>query len=781
MAGNIKGITIEFNGDTTKLDRSIKNAEKSIKGVDKELKSVDRALKFNPTSVELWRQKQDLLKKKISDTETKLNSLKEKQKQLDAKKVSKNSEEYKKLRREIIETESKLKHFKGELIKLGSAKLTALGNQFKQIGSKMMSTGRTLSMYVTAPLVGAGTIAAKKFAEVDKVMTLTNSTMGNTKEQAELLNQAMKEAAASSTYGMKDAANATLNFARAGLTAEQAAAALAPAMALAAGEGGNLDTVSGGLVATINGFHGSFDEAGHYADVFANACNNSALDVNSLSTAMSVAAPIFSAAGYTIDDAALYMGVMANNGIEANKAANSLKTGLARLISPSKQGAEMMDELGVSVTNADGSMKDSVQIQSELHDAFGQLSESEQIAAASAIFGKSQMAPWLALINTAPGDVDKLSESLMEEGTAAQMQADMMSGFGGSLEKLKSGLDVLATSFGEALAPMILTVANGLQAVVDWFNQLDAGARSVIATIGVIAAALGPLLVIGGAIMSGAGTLMTMLGSLGTVLAGLSAPIIAIGAAIAALVAAFVLAYSKSSEFRSAVGQLLNVIKAAFIPVFASAKKMVGELWKTIVDTATSVGNTLAPAIKTLLPVIKMVATIMAGRLKAAFTVITVAVKLLSAAIKGIAIVFAGVVAKVSSLVSSIKSKFEQVSKAFKGMFSGGFKMPHIPLPHFAISPKGWKIGDLVKGKIPSLSVNWYANGGIFDSPSLIGVGEAGSEAVVPLDKLWDAIANINGGIVININGYNGDPNELAERVKQVLIGETKRRRLAWQ
>ena len=187
---------------------------------------------------------------------------------------------------------------------------------------------------------------------------------------------------------MNDAATATLNFARAGLDAEQAAAALAPAMNLAAGEGGNLDTVSGGLVATINGFHGSFEEAGHYADVFAAACNNSALDVDSLSGAMSVAAPIFSAAGYTVNDAALYMGVMANNGIEADKAANSLKTGLARLISPAKDGAAKMAELGISVTNADGTMKNSIQIQRELHDAFGKLSESEQIAAASAIFGK---------------------------------------------------------------------------------------------------------------------------------------------------------------------------------------------------------------------------------------------------------------------------------------------------------------------------------------------------------------------------------------------------------
>jgi TP901 family phage tail tape measure protein len=172
----------------------------------------------------------------------------------------------------------------------------------------------------------------------------------------------MKEAAANSTFGMSEAATATLNFARAGLDAEQAAAALAPAMNLAAGEGGNLDTVSQGLVATINGFGDSFENTSNYADVFASACNNSALDVDSLSSAMSVAAPIFNAAGYSVNDAALYMGVMANNGIEASVAANSLKTGLARLVSPTSEGAAAMEQLGISVTNADGSMKDSVTI-----------------------------------------------------------------------------------------------------------------------------------------------------------------------------------------------------------------------------------------------------------------------------------------------------------------------------------------------------------------------------------------------------------------------------------
>ena len=387
----IKGITVEIGGDTTKLQTALKGVNTEIKNTQSQLKDVEKLLKLDPGNTELLSQKYRTLQQEIQATKEKLNTLKEASKQADQalKDGTISQEQYDALQREIAETEQSLKSLEQEYKNFGSVQaqqVAAAGEKMKEFGGKVESAGKTLTTHVTLPLAAVGAAGAASFAEVDKTMQLTNKTMGNTAEEAELLNKAMKDAAANSTFGMKDAATATLNFARAGLDAEQAAAALAPAMNLAAGEGGNLDTVSGGLVATINGFHGSFEEAGHYADVFAAACNNSALDVDSLSSAMSVAAPIFSAAGYTVNDAALYMGVMANNGIEADKAANSLKTGLARLVSPAKEGYEAMKQLGIEVTNADGSMKDSVTIQKELHDAFSKLSDQPVL---------SEIVPWM--------------------------------------------------------------------------------------------------------------------------------------------------------------------------------------------------------------------------------------------------------------------------------------------------------------------------------------------------------------------------------------------------
>ena len=586
--GRVKGITIEIGGDTTKLEASLKSVNTEIRNTESKLKDVNKLLKADPGNTNLLAQKYKTLQQEIGATKDKLTTLKDAAKQAEQalKDGTISQDQYDALQREIAETEQSLKSLEQEYKNFGSVQaqqIAAAGEKMKQFGGKVEDAGKTLTTHVTLPLVAFGTAGVVSFAEVDKTMQLTNKTMGNTAEEAELLNKAMKEAAANSTFGMKDAATATLNFARAGLTAEEAAAALAPAMNLAAGEGGNLDTVSGGLVATINGFHGSFDDAGHYADVFAAACNNSALDVDSLSHAMSVAAPIFSAAGYNVNDAALYMGIMANNGIDADKAANSLKTGLARLISPAKEGAEKMAELGISVTNADGTMKSAVQIQKELHDAFGQLSESEQIAAASAIFGKNQMAPWLALINTAPEEVGELDTALANcAGTTDEMAEAMMSGFGGSLEKLKSSIDVLVTSIGEALAPTIQKVTEFIQGLVDKFNALTPAQQQTIVKIGMLVAALGPVLVVVGKVISSVGTIMTfapkivsgvqsVIGVGSKLMGGLKAlwgvimanPIVLIVAAIAAAVAAFIYFWNTSEDFRAFWINLWSAIKTA--------------------------------------------------------------------------------------------------------------------------------------------------------------------------------------------------------------------------
>jgi len=176
MAGNIKGITIEFRGDTTKLDKALRQINNETRNLDKELKQVDKALKFNPTSVELWRQKQQLLTQKVEETKAKLDTLKQAQAQMDAAGVDKNSEEYRRLQREIIVTENQVKTFEGQLRKVGNVNLRATSEQFKEMGNSLTSAGQAmqgLSMAAAAVVASIGAATVKSAAWADDINTMS--------------------------------------------------------------------------------------------------------------------------------------------------------------------------------------------------------------------------------------------------------------------------------------------------------------------------------------------------------------------------------------------------------------------------------------------------------------------------------------------------------------------------------------------------------------------------------------------------------------------------------
>ena len=176
MAGNIKGITIEFRGDTTRLDKALRQINNETRKIDKELKNVDKALKFNPTNIELWRQKQQLLTQKLDETKEKLTLLKNEQARMDAAGVDKTSEEYRKLQREIIEAESKCKTFEGQLRKIGNVNLKAASEQFKQWGSQLEQAGQKmqgLSMAAAGVVASLGLISYKAGTNADDLNTLS--------------------------------------------------------------------------------------------------------------------------------------------------------------------------------------------------------------------------------------------------------------------------------------------------------------------------------------------------------------------------------------------------------------------------------------------------------------------------------------------------------------------------------------------------------------------------------------------------------------------------------
>lgn len=144
-----------------------------------------------------------------------------------------------------------------------------------------------------------------------------------------------------------------------------------------------------------------------------------------------------------------------------------------------------------------------------------------------------------------------------------------------------------------------------------------------------------------------------------------------------------------------------------------------------------------------------------------------------------------GIKEKFLAPINALKEKVKGIIDKIKGFFSFSVKTPHIPKPSFSISPPGWKLGDLLKGSIPKLGISWNKEGFITKGATLIGAGEDGAEALLPLRPFWkkmDEIANgAGGGVTINVYASQGmNVNELADEIQRRIITAQKRRTSAW-
>jgi TP901 family phage tail tape measure protein len=618
MANRIKGITVEIGGDTTKLTESLKSVDKQISNTQKSLRDVNKLLKLDPGNTELLSQKQKGLQTEIAATKERLEALKEAAKQADAALANgdMSQSQYDALQREIVETEQDLKSLTKEYENFGSVsaqKIAAAGEKVKSVGESLSSAGTKMTMGFTAPVVAGATAAVTAYGDVDKQFNLVKQTMGDTANSAEdfegLWDQ-IGTSAKNSVYGMQDAADATLNFARQGFTAKEATDMLTPAMNLAAGTGTDLSETTSGLGNAMKMFGADSSEAANYADVLAKAQAQANTTTSELFEAMSVAGPICKTVGWDVKDLATITDVFGNAGISGSEGANALKTGLARLASPAKEGATAMDQLGLStgqtyaIFNENGTLKDMPTVLANLNSAFSGLTDQEKLEAAANIFGKNQMSKWLTLIQTSPSEVSSLRDALDDcGGSAENMSNALMSGTGGTIEQLKSTFDVLTVTIGQAVAPAFQSLMEKIIDVMNAIMDMDPATQKMILTITAIVAAIGPVLIVVGKMATGVGALMTLapkivsaIGVVKTGITGLNAamaanPIGLIITAIGLLVAAFIYLWNNCESFRNFWINLWDNIKEVAVTVWTAIKDFFVTIWSAISSVFTSAVN----------------------------------------------------------------------------------------------------------------------------------------------------------------------------------------------
>lgn len=580
-SGTIKGITIEFDAKTTKLNDALKDIDKKTKDIDGELKQVNKDLKFNPTSVELWRQKQTLLNEKVKETAKRLDVLKQAQKNMDASGVDKNSAEYRKLQREIIETESKLKTFKGQLKEVGNASLKGLSNQFDNLSKK--TRGLSMAAGALGGALLANTFSAAK--QADEISTLAQQ------------------------YGV------------------------------------TTDEIQ------------KFNYAQNLVDV----------------------------------DTQTMLGSMQK--MTKQMGANS----------------SAFQELGVSITDANGEMRDSTDVWYDVLGALGKVeNETQRDILAQELFGRSA-AELAGIIDDGGASLKAYGQEaedagiiLSEDGVASANE------FNDAMDRLKATLtgDLLkaGASLAQTLVPVLEKVVGFLAKLFGWFGNLQGPTQAFILVIAGLVAAISPV----AGIIS---TILSLLAVLPPAITAALGPIGLVIAAVGALVTAFMYAYEHSEKFRDIVNAVFAKVKEIVVTVIENIKANFEALKQKIIA--------------------------------------------------------------VIDFIRSIPEKVRNIVQKIKDF---------IKLPHFSIT------GDLslIPPSVPKINVDWYANGGIFRSPTIfggVGVGEAGAEAVLPLAKLWEEMDKRfnTPGMVVNVYGSdNMSVSELAAEVERRIIQAQKRRTNAW-
>lgn len=667
MAGNIKGITIEFKGETSSLEQAIRKVNNSTKEIDKNLKDVNKALKFNPTSVDLWRQKQELLKAKITETKNNLDGLKAAQAQMDASGVDKNSAEYQRLQREIITTESKLKTFNGQLNAIGNVKLKAASEQFKQWGTSLENAGRQmqgLSMAAAAVVASLGAISYKAATNADDLNTLSKVYSINT------------------TDLQKYAVAADL------------------------------------------------------------------VDVS-------------------VED-------IAKSHVKLEKSMYSAQNG-------SSSQVEAFEKLGVSITNADGSLRDSDAVWQDTIAALGTMTnETERDALAQQLMGKSA-ANLNPLIEDQGETYKNLSDTLQKYGLdfVDQETLDKANQFNDELDTMKAigtvALQTVGSQLAAYLAPALEKVVGWIGQLASWLSNLSPQVLTVIGVVAGVVAAIAPVLMILGKLAFAVSSIMNLANTLGVTVGALASPFGIAIAAIAAIIAIGVLLYknwdtikAKAIEIKDAVVAKWEELKTKVVTTITNLKATITNLWNNIKTTVfNAVANVYRNAVAKF------------GALKSSVTTIWTNIK------NAIVSPIQTAKEKVKAIVDKLKSFFPlHVGRIFSGL----------KLPHFNISGGKAPFGIGGKGTKPSISVDWYKramdNPYMFSTPTFFGAGEAGDEMLYGRAALMRDISEAvsrgggNGNspsIVININGANANPREIAEEVKRTLIRETNQRRLAWQ
>lgn len=744
-AKTLKGITVEINGKTTGLANALKDVTKTSTALSSNLKEINKALKLDPGNTELLNEKQKILSESVAAARKELETLEGVQKQVSDQYANGDID-----RGAWLEYQNKLQKAKQHLEDLEKAQkdfgtaaaqtIKEAGAKIEEYGGKASKVGETLTKNVTTPLTAAAAAGVAAFSAVDEGVDTIVTATGASGEALDGLVASYETIATSIPEELGDVASALGEVnTRFHTTGEELEGQTTLFLQFAKITGGDVVSSVDSADKVLKTFGKTSDDASGLLGMVAKAAQDTGINAQGLMDDVLANSATFKELNFSLEESVNFMALLDENGVESGVALAGLKKAVVNLTDAGMSESEALQTVIDKIKNAG--------------------SETEALTIAQETFGTKGAAEMATAIREGRLSLDDLSASMADYSTVVtDTYNNTMDGVDGATTAANAAKIAMST-LGETISDMLAPIFQHLtQLLIDAkarFDTLDDGQKQAIVTIGLIVAAIGPALVIIGKVITAVGTITTGVGSLvgfvggtvvplitGTVMPALSGlwalmlanPISIVIAAIAAIVAAFVLLWNKCEGFRN-----------FWINLFSSVKS-------TVVDAKNNVLST-----------------------------------------------FDGIKNGISSRIEGAKNSVHNAIENIKGFFNFSWSLPHLQLPHPYISGRF----SLNPPSVPSFGINWYKEGGILSGAqifgqmggNLLGGGEAGQEAVLPLSDFYghlDGILsrymnNTASGLVIQLNierfenGGSEDIKEIARRVGIEVRREVEKKRGAFE
>lgn len=709
------------------------------------MKEINKALKLDPGNAELLNEKQKILSESVAAARKELETLEGVQKQVSDQYANGDID-----RGAWLEYQNKLQKAKQHLEDLEKAQkdfgtaaaqtIKEAGAKIEEYGGKASKVGETLTKNVTTPLTAAAAAGVAAFSAVDEGVDTIVTATGASGEALDGLVASYETIATSIPEELGDVASAVGEVnTRFHTTGEELEGQTTLFLQFAKITGGDVVSSVDSADKVLKTFGKTSDDASGLLGMVAKAAQDTGINAQGLMDDVLANSATFKELNFSLEESVNFMALLDENGVESGVALAGLKKAVVNLTDAGMSESEALQTVIDKIKNAG--------------------SETEALTIAQETFGTKGAAEMATAIREGRLSLDDLSASMADYSTVVtDTYNNTMDGVDGATTAANAAKIAMST-LGETISDMLAPIFQHLtQLLIDAkarFDTLDDGQKQAIVTIGLIVAAIGPALVIIGKVITAVGTITTGVGSLvgfvggtvvplitGTIMPALSGlwalmlanPISIVIAAIAAIVAAFVLLWNKCEGFRN-----------FWINLFSSVKS-------TVVDAKNNVLST-----------------------------------------------FDGIKNGISSRIEGAKNSVHNAIENIKGFFNFSWSLPHLQLPHPYISGRF----SLNPPSVPSFGINWYKEGGILSGAqifgqmggNLLGGGEAGQEAVLPLSDFYDHLDgilsrymnNTASGLVIQLNierfenGGSEDIKEIARRVGIEVRREVEKKRGAFE